>query len=849
MSFEWQTEEDYNWEEEPEAPEPPQPERRRWPWLLLVGVLLVGTAVTLLYRQLNQRVEAATDDVATNLVASYAVVQQAAQNRDKNLFSTLLSGRDADWSLAQENNLTAGLLFDRPGFDLVWQPDLAETAVISQTFSPDLTAAELTTLQSYSLGIGNGLTQTVQLERLDVYRLGEDRWLYAPPEREFWGVRRRLEGQLLSVRYPTRDEEIVHRLAADLEAKLVQLCNTPGYNCPPDARVRLTFSPEPDSLTQATFLDVFTKESEAAGAIWNGEQAIVLPTPTLVGLPQGEVGYRAIFRGYARQMLTLSINDLTGWECCQNVPYYRATVERQLYELGVMDWPLAVETSSPTAVTLPNDFNLGDGALFWNAPFPETPIDFGQTPAPYVVVDFLVNELQFSSREIFTALITTNEILFGQWLKKLVGPPWTEATLNNAFKMYVAAWQEEPGAASIVWPDADLIMLCQDTASQAQALYQYDFSQEEPLLVQEMAGSDTFFTTFPDGLAVSGMANSGQPETYLLRLDGTRIDVNWNNVEGIVSDPPLAVPTTLDPNGRYLLWTITQGYSTETFFALTDIETCHGGDSCEAIPLGGYPIWSPTSEQIITLTVTTPWWREALGNGLMLLHDAPTTEAISSPGFGSSVFWRDDDQFGYLTQFQNEQQLLVLSDGDAERQEVVVDNARLVALLADRSTPDIPASLRIQFGQSLPTDPNLYVILADDGSSTEPLNYLLLYNQADEQISLFSTLPFVDFTEESGIRWSPDGRFLLITMTDQEDMSTQLAMYEPEAFPPRLSLKRVEGETMYPRHFYASWSPDGKWLAMPELGYIRLWHGRDEHLLNFDNLDCTNAGWVDRLER
>ena len=863
MSFDWQTEEDYDWDEEPQLPESPSTRRRRWPWLALVGVLVVGTAVFLLYHQLNQRVEAATDVVATDLVASYAVLQQAAQNKDQNLFSSLLSGRDPDWSLAQEANIRSGLMFDRPGFNLEWQPGLAETAVLSQTLSPDLTAAELTTLQNYSLDIGNGLTQTVQLERVDVYRLGEDRWLLAPPEQEFWGVRRRLEGQLLSVRYPARDEQIVQRLAADLEAKLVQLCNTPGYNCPPNAQVRLDFSSEPDSLAQATFMHALTLARETAqdaalseieAPLWIvmvGEQRLTLPTPSLVGLPRDEASYQALFRGYAQLLLTVAINDLTDWECCENVPYYRTIVTYQLYELGVEAWPLAGASALPTAVPLPNDFNLGDGALYWNAPFPETPTDFAQTPAPYAVVDFLVNELHLSAREIATSLITSHEMLFDQWLLDLIGPPWTEATLNNAFKLHIAAWQAEPGAADIVWPEADLLMLCQDPSRQAQALYQYDFVQEEPLLVQEMAGSDIFFTGLPDGagLAVAGLADDGQPETYLLFNGESRVDVTWNNLEDLISRPPLAIPTTTDPNGRYLLWTITQGYPTKTFFALTDLQACREGDSCEAIPLGGYPIWSPNSEQLITLTVTTPWWGEGVSTGMLLLRDVPTAEAINSPGFGSSVFWRDTEQFGYLTLLQNGQQQLMLADGSLEQPDVVVDNATLLSLLKRRiTTPDSPSSLRIQFAQPLPTDPNVYVILADDWLSEEMADYLLLYNHADEQISLLAPLPPVDFTEESGVRWSPDGRILLISLASTEDTATQLAMLELDTLTPRLSIRRLEGQTVYPRHFYASWSPDGQWLALPELGYLRLWHGRDEHLLNFDNLNCTNASWVARME-
>src|SRR5690606_38055800 len=111
MSFEWQTEEDHRWDEEPAPPKPPKRGRRRWPWLVLATVLVVGTAVFLLYNQINQRVEAATDDIEADLVASYAVLQQAAQNKDENLFNSLLSGRDPAWSLAQQENIANGTLF------------------------------------------------------------------------------------------------------------------------------------------------------------------------------------------------------------------------------------------------------------------------------------------------------------------------------------------------------------------------------------------------------------------------------------------------------------------------------------------------------------------------------------------------------------------------------------------------------------------------------------------------------------------------------------------------------------------------------------------------------------------
>ncbi len=844
MSFEWQTEEDVSWHEEPASPEPPKPGRRRWPWLALVGTLVVGTAVFLLYRQLNQRIETATNDVAADLIASYAIVQQAAVNQDENLFNSLLSGREPAWAEAQRVTISLGLLFDRPGFGLEWQPGEVETAVFSQTLSPELTAAELITRQNYSLNIGNGLTQTVQLERVDVYRLGEDRWLLAPPEPEFWGIIRRLEGQLVSVRYPARDEQLVHRLAADLEAKLVQLCGTAGIVCPPEVQVHLIFSPEPESLLEATPLGALTWETR--GDILTGGQAIRLPTPSLVGLPQDEVGYQALFRGYAAQMLTLAIADLTGWECCQNVPFYRAVLTYQLAELGVVAWPLAAGSTLPTAVTLPDDFNLGSGALYWNAPFPETPIDFAEAPGPYAVVDFLVNELRLSPVQISASLVGSNELLFGQWLTALAGPPWTEATLNHAFRQHVAQWQVEPQA--IPQPDSGLMLLCQDQVRREQGVYYYDFLLEAPQLLEDVEADESmFFVSLPDGSGVAVAARKGdeQPDTYLLR-DHERIDVIWNKVVGIVSRPPLAIPTTTDPNGRYLLWTVMPEFATDTFYAVTDLAICQPGDSCEAIPLRGYPFWSPSAEQLLTLTVTNPWWTEGLVNGLLLLRQTPTSVTINSPGFGASIFWLDEERYGFLTQFQNGVQQIVVTNLGLSQREVLLDNNSLRGFFPPGERPN---ALTIQFVHPVPGIPETLIILAADSAALQSegtLRYLFWYH-TERDVWTLNPLPRSGDIEQQGHRFSPDGRFLLSTTPNVDQSGTHLLLQDFSRM--RSYNYELQGETAFPSHFYASWSPDGQWLAMPELGYIRLWRqGADERLLNFEGLACTNAAWVARME-
>ncbi|MCB8928074.1 MAG: WD40 repeat domain-containing protein [Ardenticatenaceae bacterium] len=848
MSFEWQTEEDSRWDEDVAPPEPPKRARRRWSWWLLLGVVLVGTAVFLAYRQLNQRVETATENVEADLLASYAVLQRAAQSRDENLFGSLISGRDDEWSQAQRDLLNAGLLFDRSGFGLEWMPQVAETAVISQTFSPELTAAELTTVQNYGLDIGNGLTQTVQLARTDVYRLGADRWLYAPPEPEFWGETQTVEGQLLSVDYPARDEAIVQRLAADLEAKLVQVCNTEGYECPPDARVRIDFSSKPNSLRQTTTL--FFPTSGAADfsrTIWRGDDIIVLPTPTLVGMPLDETGYGAIFRGYASSVLTIAINELVGWNLENNLAMYRAILERQLYELGIGNWPLA-----DTAVLFSDDyyspgFRTFELSLFWNNPFPAASLEFDNNPLPYILVDFLLSELNLGTADIAKALVLSKEERFIDWLNGVSGLTWTEAIFSDAFRNYISRWQASPRV--LPEPEDGLLLLCQNPLLATQGMYYFDDSLTEPLLLESLPYDELrHFIGLPggDGLAVMAQESAtGQPETYLLFNGTERVDVDWSVVEGVTSRPPLAVPTMVLGNGRYLLWTITRDYANGNFFVVTDVDACQAGSGCGANPVGGYPTWSPSAEQLITLSIIDPWWTEGMSDGMMLLRTEPTATAINSPGFGASVFWLDETRFGYLTQYQNGLQQLVLSDVTLSGPRVLLTN---LSLLADEPPPgDRPARFSFQFVQPLPNSPSVLALLVRGQANGQTSGHLYFYDYEMETVVGYVLLENWRNAQVEGYRFSPDGRFLFITYANPDETAVNLTIYDTHES--RVFHTRLDGDSALPRHFYASWSPDGAWLAMPEMGYIRLWHnGRDERLLNFEGLGCTNAAWVARME-
>jgi hypothetical protein len=392
------------------------------------------------------------------------------------------------------------------------------------------------------------------------------------------------------------------------------------------------------------------------------------------------------------------------------------------------------------------------------------------------------------------------------------------------------------------------MLLCQNERGGEQGLYYFDFSLEAPQLLEAVEADQLiFFTGLPDGSGVAVAARqsaTSQPETYLLR-DSERIEVKWNSVGGLVSRPPLAIPTTVS-NGRYLLWTVLPEFATDTFYAVTDLASCQADDRCEAIPLRGYPFWSPSAEQLLTLTVLNPWWTEGLVNGLLLLRQTPTSETINAPGFGASIFWLDDARFGFVTEFQNGVQQIVVTDTSLSQRQVLLDNNTLRGFFPPGERPN---ALTIQFAHPVPGSPETLIILAADsaalGTEGTP-RYLFWYHVAREAGSLFP-LPRSGDMEQQGHRFSPNGRFLLFTTPNADQSGTHLLLQDFNRM--RSFNYALQGETALPRHFYASWSPDGQWLAMPELGYIRLWHrGEDERLLNFDGLACTNAAWVARIE-
>jgi hypothetical protein len=285
MSFDWQTEETTPWDEPPVAvPERGQRPLRRWLFLAagLLGLLLLGTVAW----AWQQRVVTVTAQVDSDVLASHALVREAASQQDGELLISVLSGRDERWASDVAQSAAEGYLLQRPALGLTWHFSVTAPATPTITTAPDFRAAEVMWGENYVIDVGNGLTETVTLNHTAVYRLGGNRWLLTPPDAAFWGEEGVVSGQYLALAYPARDAALVERLLLDLDATLARMCSgqLAGFTCPDGWQIQARLVPSPAAL---------------AGNGRAADGALRLPTPTLVGLPDSEAAYQALLRGYA----------------------------------------------------------------------------------------------------------------------------------------------------------------------------------------------------------------------------------------------------------------------------------------------------------------------------------------------------------------------------------------------------------------------------------------------------------------------------------------------------------------------------------------------------------------------
>lgn len=480
MSFDWRTDE-FNWDDKIQVPGPPlaaeqvhagpvhaiEPEiepaktirshRRKSMRAVVIFLLLIAASIVI-YWQIDRRVGLGRQRVEAEILASHETITSAARLGDVDLFSSFISGRDPRWVASQEHLLRKGGLVDRSAFGLTY-PLINNGAAFTPTLTlaPDFRSAELTYPQQYVVDIGKGLTETITLDHTLIYRHGPDRWLLAPPEADFWGEIETMNGRYTSVTYPARDKAVAVRLGRDMEAVLAELCADLTEGCYP-LDIRLSTDP-------ALFEDYNTLTDQMRGG-----SEVLLPTPTLFGLPIDEESYRAISRQYAARVVGAAVANYTGWACCDDLIFYTALHQALLNQLGLKPWPAednAFRSATSDTIALHTIESL------WRVD--TQPPTSSELITLYGFVDFLTHEGGATSIvDMQRLLLDDREWTFWEWLTLVTGQKYAspidferewllfvasrKGPLSNSFTSPLGAHPEEPFIFTTDAPrlDADL---------------------------------------------------------------------------------------------------------------------------------------------------------------------------------------------------------------------------------------------------------------------------------------------------------------------------------------------------------------------------------------------------------
>ena len=816
MSFEWRTDEEQGWTEEdkPKTTAVSQPFlRRRWRFLL---VLLVSvTAVWLAVQwQINQRVELATVEVESELLATHNFLLQTAVDRDEDLFRANLSGRDPGWEEVQKTLLSEGLLLDRPMLGWQHEPTQERLTPEDVTFNltPDLRGAELLYPQNYAITLPDGVTETVTLQQTAVYREGNTRWLYAPPFDDFWGEWVTDEGELVTLIYTERDAPVADRLATDLDALVVQMCaELADLNCGVGLRIHVRLDTNPDVWLWLNDVENVLK----AGPRLN------LPTPTLVGMPTDDAGYDVLYRAYAVELATAVLAYQTDYDCCRHQLFFRAVRDYQLAQLGLQAWPLEPAMYSQI---LANGFD-GDVLSHWTRRWQEAPPQFLQVwmiedPDPiwqqvYMLVEYVAGQETAVSPTQMMRLLNRNS--YQGWLADVLLAEYDAPLFSTQFLEYIYAQSQDGQLASppIPFPNEQIIAVCTDTEINASRnrVYAYDLASR----------------SWAERLTAIDMTLGG----YVSTVDGVHYIVSENEFEGSLAtyqfylvegeEPVLLEETTVNSSQEHFIYydllkfgdemkVLRYEYDQGDFSYILRSVACPTA-GCPETEFSGILTFSPDGAYVIEhipvdeIQMATLDLTEASFEATLYSADKEFRRPL---GTHRIIRWLNDQQYGFVQEDGNGWQLFTAT----------FPNSEFTPLF---NKVDIQAAVNddVELAQ-----PNFILLPGSDD--------LLLYAQGITNRETIAYLIRVQLTEDLSaveqveLLWegafssiasvSPDGRYLMLAdynfLSSSSEITYQL-----------LDLETMEHSSVMSNLGLGrgpSWSADGNWYIQSNENYFLL---------------------------
>ncbi|MFW6096811.1 MAG: hypothetical protein ACOC9Z_01985 [Chloroflexota bacterium] len=579
MNFNWRTDEELG--PDPDASTGAAETRLRSRRLLQVTVLLlvVMVAAAFLWRNINRQAERNREARELDVRSSHTLALRAAAQGDKELLTTLLSGRDPRWTETQQQLLDQDLLFDGSATALGFEPTNQEVTVSGISWAPDLQEAYVTTRHAYTIAGGELNGEGAWLEQTHVYRRGAQRWLLSPPEEAFWGPRLSQSGQYVTVFYHERDAATVEVMLPILVEATVALCDELSVPCSQEAPFEVHLDAEGDLLQRL--------QGDRYPRFLFGE--LSLPSPTLVGVGADEVSQKALAHGYAHYLLVAAAQRLLDFDCCRGGQFMDVLGASLAHELGYGPSPLR-DVDYVEMVSSLRTLRELDQVWYGTYETPFTPSDRAQLAA---FLEFLRRQSGASSAKMQRVLV--DAFGFWGWVQ-----PFLELDVVADRSGLEAAWRDfifTQANVSQGIPDVrtkqTLKLICEDEEGQ-HALYAYDPLLERWTYEHDVRGRAPLLAPTPgdDGVVLFDR-NTADPSRLPARL---LIEGKETPLSGDLA-PAYSLPS--DPLGGYMpMWRVAQSGRTVDYALLLDLAQCDEEGRCPQRTLPGLPSWSPDGQQM-----------------------------------------------------------------------------------------------------------------------------------------------------------------------------------------------------------------------------------------------------------
>ncbi|MEM7335638.1 MAG: hypothetical protein AAF490_26405 [Chloroflexota bacterium] len=852
--FDWQTEEDeIVWEDEVQTPqEEPSGQRFKW-WVVFLPLILIGGGYYV-YLQIQEQTDTAVSAVEDDIVSSHTLLIDAVENEDRDLFELLLSGRDMVWVRTYDDLVRENLFLDYAPFGLTYQPDSYELIDIELT--PALDSAEV----DFSLAYLDEAGQTIRLKQTAVFRPGETRWLFAPPETDFWGEWQTLELEGLALIYNEQDAEWVEGFAPEIEQFLPALCQSLDEgNCDNWGKI-IRFDNRPERKLEYDRLE----------SRYNSGQQINLPGPSLIGFPTDADSSRFLSETYKEMIARIYLADLLGYECCQQIVLFDTLITYQLSELEFGSWPVTNEMHTARFQDEDNTPSLLNFQEYWGSEAASSLAADEQADLE-LMVDFVTQlNPDLTAVDLIESLLAA-EFTVGRWLNFLVyGESVNELRNQSSLSELDTLWRQyaflHENAQTDLPPsisEETLTIVCapRNLTVDSTQIHQYQFAAQSWQTIKTV---DDFamLHPFPDNSrAVSQtlIFNEFEPPRSIIEIwDGDRQQI----IKSLEEEYAISLGQ-ISQNGRFLSAYIfvnderAQSATPDTL--VFDLMNCTA-DGCDVFGSNGFPIWSPNEQNVLFLPFDNFDFFTQLGDGRVwhsgdkspfnirlgmdiippAFDGGYATYTSEIVDFGYSPVWLTDNAFGFVeTNVERTESFFHMFSVDNLERRVTLFSADDIQQVIPNSESRNP---QLSYVMPMPHDDTQLLVVTSGRGST---GHLVMYDMLTESAS-YITQVTTGFQHLLAV--SPNGRFIAVSSDTTDDFQSR------EVAIVNLETGEIQEAFLKGNSFFIGlamdWSADSEWLAIAtDLDILQLFHlpTNQKYLLSHPHGNCDSISWLDQL--